>query len=108
MLEISGLSHSYGDQAVLEDLDLKVAEGELISLVGPSGCGKSTLMRCISGLQQPQAGGGRRAHIHGDAGHVVGIGGDVTARIERHAQLLDKPILHRAQEAHRQQDQIRL
>jgi NitT/TauT family transport system ATP-binding protein len=56
MLEISGLSHTYGDQEVLGGLDLKVAQGELVSIVCPSGCGKSTLMRCISGLLRPTRG----------------------------------------------------
>ncbi|MFB4295838.1 ABC transporter ATP-binding protein [Actinomadura sp. NTSP31] len=50
MLEITGLGHSYGAHRVLEGIDLKVGEGELVTIVGPSGCGKSTLLRCIAGL----------------------------------------------------------
>jgi len=56
MLEISALHHSYGDHEVLHDMNLTVAEGELVSIVGPSGCGKSTLLRCIAGLMRPTGG----------------------------------------------------
>ncbi|WP_242906742.1 ABC transporter ATP-binding protein [Actinomadura terrae] len=57
MLEISGLGHSYGGSTpVLKGMDLKVAEGELVTIVGPSGCGKSTLLRCIAGLIAPSEG----------------------------------------------------
>jgi NitT/TauT family transport system ATP-binding protein len=56
MLEITGLGHSYGSHRVLEGLDLKVAQGELVSIVGPSGCGKSTLLRCVAGLIHPSEG----------------------------------------------------
>ncbi|WP_067457827.1 ABC transporter ATP-binding protein [Actinomadura macra] len=56
MLEISGLGHAYGASRVLQGMDLKVAEGELVTIVGPSGCGKSTLLRCIAGLIAPTEG----------------------------------------------------
>jgi NitT/TauT family transport system ATP-binding protein len=56
MLEITGLGHSYGGHPVLDDVELKVGAGELVSIVGPSGCGKSTLLRCIAGLLQPSTG----------------------------------------------------
>ncbi|HEU5023347.1 MAG TPA: ABC transporter ATP-binding protein [Spirillospora sp.] len=56
MLEISGLGHAYGTHRVLEGIDLKVGEGELVTIVGPSGCGKSTLLRCIAGLVPPTEG----------------------------------------------------
>ncbi|MFD0853311.1 ATP-binding cassette domain-containing protein, partial [Actinomadura adrarensis] len=53
MLEINELTHSYGEQNVLENLSLSVEQGELVSIVGPSGCGKSTLLRCVAGLVRP-------------------------------------------------------
>lgn len=40
----------------LEDIQLEVFPGELVSLVGPSGCGKSTLLRLVAGLEKPTAG----------------------------------------------------
>ena len=44
------LSLNFGQEKVLESLDLEVAQGEFIVLLGPSGCGKSTLLNCIAGL----------------------------------------------------------
>jgi NitT/TauT family transport system ATP-binding protein len=41
---------------VIDGIDLKVAEGELVSIVGPSGCGKTTLLRSIAGLLTPTHG----------------------------------------------------
>jgi NitT/TauT family transport system ATP-binding protein len=56
MLEIEMVGHSYAGHTALQDVNLEVAEGELLSIVGPSGCGKSTLLRCIAGLIRPAQG----------------------------------------------------
>jgi ABC-type nitrate/sulfonate/bicarbonate transport system ATPase subunit len=45
-----------GPLAVIDDLSLEIAPGELVALIGPSGCGKSTLLRVLAGLQEPDAG----------------------------------------------------
>ena len=45
------ISKNYGLVPVLENLNLKISEGEFVSLVGPSGCGKTTILRLISGLE---------------------------------------------------------
>ncbi|MDI5985537.1 ABC transporter ATP-binding protein [Halomonas sp. M4R5S39] len=67
MLDIRNLQMSYGDEPVVENVDLGVAAGEFVSLIGPSGCGKSTLLRAVMGLQKPSAGevrlGLKRAEI---------------------------------------------
>ena len=42
MLSVRGLTKAYGGRVVVEDLDLDVAAGEVVSLVGPNGVGKST------------------------------------------------------------------
>ena len=55
-LEALSLKKSYGDVAVLHDINIEMAEGELLVLVGPSGCGKSTLLNCIAGLEEITAG----------------------------------------------------
>ena len=46
----------YRDADVVSDVDLHIAEGELVVLLGPSGCGKTTTLRMIAGLVQPTAG----------------------------------------------------
>jgi NitT/TauT family transport system ATP-binding protein len=56
MLDVSGLTLSYGAEPVLEGADLRVEAGQFVSLVGPSGSGKSSLLRAIMGLQRPSAG----------------------------------------------------
>ncbi|MGR0480815.1 MAG: ABC transporter ATP-binding protein [Candidatus Electronema sp. V4] len=47
---------SYGSKAVLDDIDLAVAKGEIVTVVGPSGCGKSTLLRLVLGQEMPTSG----------------------------------------------------
>jgi nitrate/nitrite transport system ATP-binding protein len=60
-LEISGVSKSYGEGAdrtqVLDDINLKVEEGEFIAIVGFSGTGKTTLISLLAGLIEPDKGG---------------------------------------------------
>ncbi|MFO7831739.1 MAG: ABC-F family ATP-binding cassette domain-containing protein [Desulfuromonadaceae bacterium] len=57
--ELVTLKHAaqqYGENLVLEDVNLCVTRGERMVLVGPNGAGKSTLMRLLSGVEQPSAG----------------------------------------------------
>jgi iron(III) transport system ATP-binding protein len=55
-IAIANLRKTYGGVVAVDDLSLDVAEGEMIVLLGPSGCGKTTTMRCIAGLERPDAG----------------------------------------------------
>lgn len=55
-LQIDSVSKSFGETAVLRDVNLCAKSGEFISLVGPSGCGKSTLLRIIAGLEKQDLG----------------------------------------------------
>lgn len=55
-LKISGLVKSYGENTILNGLDLTIQKGEVAVILGPSGCGKSTLLRCINGLETINAG----------------------------------------------------
>ncbi len=48
LVAVAGLGKSYGSLTVLENIDLVVLPGELVSVVGPNGAGKTTLMRCMS------------------------------------------------------------
>jgi polar amino acid transport system ATP-binding protein len=56
IVEIAGLRKSFGSNEVLKGIDLKVAPGEVVSIIGKSGSGKSTLLRCINGLEEFQDG----------------------------------------------------
>lgn len=56
MLRISRLRKSFGEQRVLDGIDLEVRDGEVLSLLGPSGTGKSTLLRCLIGLERADEG----------------------------------------------------
>ena len=56
MLELRGVTKSYGETVVLGPLDLACARDETTVLIGPSGCGKSTLLKLVNGLLVPEAG----------------------------------------------------
>jgi len=56
MIEARNLWKSYGDNVVLENLNLKVADGEFITMVGTSGCGKSTFLNLLLGTQNQSRG----------------------------------------------------
>lgn len=55
-VKIQGLSFSYKDHKVLEDLSFCVGDGELVCVLGPNGVGKSTLFRCLLGIQKGYTG----------------------------------------------------
>jgi branched-chain amino acid transport system ATP-binding protein len=87
LLAISGLHAGYGKIAVLRDVDLTIAPGEIVTLLGPNGAGKTTLLRAASGLLPWTAGEvmfagsnlrgvgvretGRRGLVHVIEGHRV-------------------------------------
>jgi phospholipid/cholesterol/gamma-HCH transport system ATP-binding protein len=55
-IEISHLSKSFGEQKVLDGIDLTISRGQTVSLMGRSGTGKSVLLRLLIGLDQPDSG----------------------------------------------------
>jgi len=56
LLELKGVRRAYGENVVLDHVDLMVERGDRIALVGPNGAGKSTLMRILAGVDRPDAG----------------------------------------------------
>lgn len=56
MVHIEDLTKAFGDNVILEHIDLDIEKGECVSIIGPSGCGKSTLLRCMNLLEIPTAG----------------------------------------------------
>ncbi|SHI37394.1 ABC-type nitrate/sulfonate/bicarbonate transport system, ATPase component [Roseomonas rosea] len=75
LLELQGISKTFGSVQAVRDLSLSVEEGEFVTVVGPSGCGKSTLFNMVAGLDEPDPGGilrfkGRGCHAHELLGRV--------------------------------------
>jgi ABC-type ATPase involved in cell division/cell division protein FtsX len=66
LVRLTAVSKSFGRQAVLKDVNLTVAAGELVEVTGPTGAGKTTLLRLVHGQMRPNAGqvwvGGRGVH----------------------------------------------
>ena len=65
LLRVSGLKKSFGDNEVLKSIDFTLNAGKVLVLIGPSGSGKTTALRCLNGLETPDAG-------------TVSVTGDVT------------------------------
>lgn len=56
MIAVRDLDKRYGNEKVLESIDLDIEPGGFVSLLGPSGCGKSTLLRLVADLEHPSSG----------------------------------------------------
>jgi sulfate transport system ATP-binding protein len=67
-IEVRGITKTFGSFTAVNDVSLKVADGELVALLGPSGSGKTSLLRIVAGLERP------------DRGQVLFEGQDATRR----------------------------
>lgn len=56
VIQIEDLSFGYGNKLVVDNVSLRIEEGEFVSLIGPSGCGKSTLLSMLDGMVSPDTG----------------------------------------------------
>ena len=56
MIELAGVSKSFGAHQVLRGVDFSVGRSEVVCLIGPSGSGKSTLLRCVNFLEPYDSG----------------------------------------------------
>ena len=80
-LKTEGITKSFGDKKVIEDISIHLDEGELVCLLGVSGSGKTTLFNCISGLYRP------------DSGKVLLNGEDMTGKPGKISYMLQKDLL---------------
>lgn len=55
-IRIENLTKAYGDFKAVDNMNLHIADGELVGLLGPSGCGKSTTLFMLAGLSDPTSG----------------------------------------------------
>ena len=55
-LELKGINKSFGSSLIVNNLDLKIQDGEFLTILGPSGCGKTTTLRMIAGFETPDSG----------------------------------------------------
>jgi iron complex transport system ATP-binding protein len=55
-LEANGIRQGYGQDIIIDDIDLVIESGEAVTILGPNGCGKSTLIKTICNILQPKAG----------------------------------------------------
>lgn len=81
VLTAENISKSFGNNHVLENVDLTVQSGELVCILGVSGGGKTTLFNILSGLMQP------------DAGKVYLRGEDITGKPGKISYMLQKDLL---------------
>lgn len=56
VLSVRGLTHAFGGQRILDNLDFEIRRGEVVGLIGPGGAGKSVLVKICCGLMQPDEG----------------------------------------------------
>ncbi|OLO09910.1 amino acid ABC transporter ATP-binding protein [Chromohalobacter japonicus] len=71
MIALNGITKRFGAHTVFENIDLELAQGEIIVVIGPSGTGKSTLLRCINYLEAPDAGRLTVGDLSLDAKHAT-------------------------------------
>lgn len=56
MIEVKNVKKKFGENVVLDGINLTINKGDVIGIIGPSGTGKSTLLRCIDRLEKPEEG----------------------------------------------------
>src|SRR5690606_29912513 len=56
VIDVEGLSKSYGDRLLIDNLTFKLPPGGIVGIIGPNGAGKTTLFRMLTGQEKPDAG----------------------------------------------------
>ncbi|KPN82984.1 amino acid ABC transporter ATP-binding protein [Apilactobacillus kunkeei] len=77
MFQVKSLNKSFQGKTIIKDMNLYVADNEILSIVGPSGAGKTTLLRCITGLEKADSGkfflDGEEIDPTDDSKSVIGV-----------------------------------
>ena len=88
MIDIKGITKSFGSLQVLKGIGLHIGKGEGVSIVGPSGAGKTTLLQIIGTLDKP------------DSGQIIIDGTDVSRLNRKKLSEFRKDVLHHFQSIH--------
>lgn len=78
VLQVKDISKSFGQEKIIENISLKLHEGEIVSLLGVSGGGKTTLFNIIAGLSEPDCGA-----VTLDGSDIVGKPGSVSYMLQK-------------------------
>ena len=78
IVEMKDVRRMFGDTAAINGVSLAVARGEILGIIGRSGAGKSTLIRCVNGLEKPDAGS-----ILIEGHEITGLGEDALRPVRR-------------------------
>ncbi|MGE0385657.1 MAG: ABC transporter ATP-binding protein [Gammaproteobacteria bacterium] len=70
-IRAAGVTHAYGERTVLDGIDLRIDDGEVVGIIGPNGAGKSTLLRIFASLIQPSGG---RVETNGRVTSIMTLG----------------------------------
>jgi ABC-type branched-subunit amino acid transport system ATPase component len=76
LLEVSGLTKTFGGVSALSGLDLHVDEGEVVSVIGPNGAGKTTFFNVLTGMYEPD-----RGQINFDGHSLIGLAANKITRL---------------------------
>lgn len=77
LLKTKNLTKAFGGLAAIDNIDLEIKQGEIVSLIGPNGAGKTTLFNCITGIYRPSKGEiiFNDENIHGLKPHTITLQG---------------------------------
>lgn len=55
-MELRNVTKRFGSNTVIDNINLTIPQGQMVTLLGPSGCGKTTILRLVAGLEKPSEG----------------------------------------------------